>query len=97
MDCPNPDWSTAFTMDYMFEVIQEVRIHKVMDSLPLGTFLKGADVLQITVRVYHYHDGVAVTDFAKHTFIGESTFILANLMTVQDQKMSPELTGGKHT
>lgn len=51
--------------------------------------------LQITVRVYHYHEGDSLENYDKHTFLGESTFLLANLVVTHDQKMSPHLVSGK--
>lgn len=71
-DTPNPNWSTCFTLDYLFEVVQEV-----------------------TVRVYHYTDGEKQEDFTKHTFLGESTFLLANLVVTHGQRIEPKLTKGR--
>ena len=45
--------------------------------------------------MYHFHEGTPLTDFKKHTFLGQTHFLLASLMRNQDQKMSPPLIGGK--
>jgi hypothetical protein len=50
---------------------------------------------QLTVRVYHFHEGDALTNFDKHTFLGETTFLLASLMVAKDQRMAPPLSKGK--
>lgn len=49
----------------------------------------------MTVRVYHFHEGEAVTAFAKHTFLGETNFLLSSLMVAKNQVMAPQLVGGK--
>eukprot|EP01032_Pedospumella_encystans_P019324 gene19324-21973_t len=71
-DTPNPVWSSAITLDYLFEITQEV-----------------------TIRVYHYHDKVPLNDLTKHTFLGESVFQLASLVTKRDKKLTPSLMRGK--
>ena len=51
--------------------------------------------LQVTIRVYHYHDKVPLNDLTKHTFLGESVFLLASLVTKRDKKLTPSLMRGK--
>ena len=51
--------------------------------------------LQVTIRVYHYHDKVPLTDLSKHTFLGESVFQMASLVTKRDKKLTPSLQRGR--
>lgn len=45
--------------------------------------------------MYHYHDGVSTDDLSKHTFIGETAFTLASLLTNREKKLTPNLVGGR--
>jgi len=45
--------------------------------------------------VYHNTEGETQENYGKHTFLGEATFMLANLVVTHDQKMAPHLSGGK--
>lgn len=49
----------------------------------------------MTIRVYHYHDKVPLTDLSKHTFLGESVFQMASLVTKRDKKLTPSLQRGR--
>jgi hypothetical protein len=50
---------------------------------------------QVTIKVYHYHDKVPVTDLTKHTLLGELVFTLASLLTSREKKVARNLVGGK--
>lgn len=53
----NPDWATAYTVDYQFEVIQ-----------------------MILIKLYQHNGSTSSSNESQHTWIGESTFFLSNLM-----------------
>jgi hypothetical protein len=49
----------------------------------------------VTIRVYHYHDKLPVTDLTKHTLLGELVFTLASLLTSREKKVARNLVGGR--
>ncbi|KAJ1441132.1 Copine-domain-containing protein [Ochromonadaceae sp. CCMP2298] len=72
-DTASPDWSKGFSMNYMFEVAQ-----------------------QITIQIYQWSDGKPLENLTQHTLLGETVFMLANLITAPHQKLSPSLVNGKN-
>lgn len=59
----NPDWAPAFTVDYLFEVEQEM-----------------------VVKVYQFEEGKPLTTLSAHPFIGQATFLLADVVRAGARK-----------
>lgn len=61
----NPNFPMAFTVDYHFEVIQEV-----------------------IVKLFHHNGSTTSNEETKHTIIGQSMFLLSNLMCARGNTLS---------
>lgn len=72
-DTIEPRWATSITVDYMFEIVQEM-----------------------TIKVYHAEGNHPLSEEAKHTHLGDVTFVLADLVRAQ-AGLPLKLTGGRHT
>jgi hypothetical protein len=97
-DTASPDWSKGFSMNYMFEVAQQVRIICCPWCEPATCLLTNLNNghSQITIQIYQWSDGKPLENLAQHTLLGETVFMLANLITAPHQKLSPSLVNGKN-
>ena len=93
----DPNWITAITVDYLFEVVQEVIMFVVKGEYILQTN-SFFSFFQIVIKVYDREgDQHSLDNESEHTFLGEIRFYLANLMCSRGQMAELKIIGGKNT